>query len=729
MAEADQGRIAGRVSRVIFANPDSLFTVAVITDDQGRDQICVGDMGALAVGERLIVHGQYQTHPRHGRQFTVEHFHIELPQTVDGLKAYLGSGLIPGLGPKLAERIIDKFGPGTTEVIHQQPERLIEVSGIGRRKLAVITAALEQKRALEGLIVFLTGHGLPAGLAKRLHQAFGPKALAKVRDDPYLLAYQVRGIGFARADELALKLGLGHESPLRIRAGLRQVLAEAAGQGDLYVAYNELIDRAGRMLNLDRELIIKGAAEEMVAQRLIAEDLNRDLEAYRPDHKAVYLPRLHEAESVVASALSHLAVQPLKAAPRSLEKMVAAIEGRLKINLAPEQKQALAAVVGHSVSIITGGPGTGKTTLIRALIALLDRLDLKAALAAPTGRAAKRMSQASGRPAATLHRLLEYRPEVGFQRNQARPLTAEVIIVDEASMIDINLMAHLAAAVSPGSRLVLVGDIDQLPPVGPGQPLADLITSGRVNVVRLETIFRQAERSRIVANAHRIRLGKGLSDQPADDFFFIRRNEPDRAAETIVELTADRIPNKFCFHPFTEIQVLSPMHRGSAGITELNRLLKAALNPTGAPTAYNRFNLGDKVIQTRNNYDLDVFNGDLGQIVDQEEEGGLKVDFDGEIRLYAPPDVDDLDLAYCMSIHKSQGSEYRAVVLPLLSEHFIMLNRRLLYTAVTRARDLVVIVGQEKALRLALTKEQGLERRSLLADKMQVKFASGSLPD
>ena len=729
MAEVKQDRIAGRVSRVIFANPDSLFTVALLTDDKGREHVCVGDMGALAVGERLIVHGRPQSHPRHGSQFAVEHFHIELPQTVDGLKAYLGSGLIPGLGPKLAERIIDKFGSLTTEVIHRQPERLIEVSGIGRRKLAVITAALEQKRALEGLIVFLTGHGLPAGLAKRLHQAFGSKALAKVRDDPYLLAYQVRGIGFARADELALKLGLGRESPLRIRAGLRQILAEAAGQGDLYVAYGELISQAGRMLDLDPELVRQGAAEEMAANRLIAEDLNRDLAEYRPDNKAVYLPRLHEAESIVASALSHLAVGPLKPGPKDLDRMIRAIEGRLELDLAPEQKQALAAVVAHPTSIITGGPGTGKTTLIRALIALLDQLDLKAALAAPTGRAAKRMSQASGRPAATLHRLLEYRPEVGFQRNQGRPLTAEVVIVDEASMIDINLMAHLAAAISPGSRLVLVGDIDQLPPVGPGQPLADLIASGRLNVVRLETIFRQAERSRIVANAHRIRQGKRLSDQPADDFFFIRRNEPDRAAETIIELTASRIPDRFRFHPLTEVQVLSPMHRGAAGISELNRLLKIALNPAGQATAYNRFNIGDKVIQTRNNYDLDVFNGDLGLIVDQEEEGGLKVDFEGEIRLYTPTDVDDLDLAYCMSIHKSQGSEYRAVVLPLLSEHFIMLNRRLLYTAVTRARELVVIVGQEKALRLALTKEQGLERRSLLADKMQVRNDTALSPD
>ncbi len=720
-AQTEPGRevmVVGRVVKVVFANRETLFTVAVLDTEEG-EITAVGPLGALAPGERLRLWGRFGHHPTYGRQIEVSRFRIEDPTTAAGIEAYLGSGLIPGLGPKTAARIVAKFGDKTLEVIREEPERLREIKGIGKKTQAKITRVVEEQREMEGLMVFLRGHGLSAGLAAKLFNRYGAAALARVREDPYLLARQVAGVGFAKADELALKLGLPETSPQRLAAGLRHVLSQAAEDGHLYLEYEDLAARTADMLAVDVGLVKLRLAELLSRRQLMAEDLNAGLDDFRPNYKAIYLPGLYWAERMVAHRVQALVRAAGPVGRRRAIELAAEAGRKMGVDLAEGQRRALVQCLTDKVTIITGGPGTGKTTLIRALVRLYQELDLSLALAAPTGRAARRLSEAAGWPASTIHRLLGYTPNAGFTHDAEHPLDFKAVVVDEASMIDIGLMANLLRALTDRTILVLVGDVDQLPPVGPGQVLADLIASERVGVVRLTEIFRQAAESRIVINAHRIRQGLMPHLEGGDDFYFIHQEDPHRAARMIVEMAARRIPERFGLDPFTEIQVLAPMRRGLTGVEGLNLELQQALNPGGEWLAGERFRVGDKVIQTRNNYDKMVFNGDVGWVAGKAKGGGVLVEMDGQLIPYQAHELDQLSLAYCLSVHKSQGSEYKAVILPLMREHWIMLGRNLVYTALTRARELAVMIGGPEMLKRAVGRSGQVRRLSLLDRRLK----------
>jgi len=711
-------RLKGVVEKVIFANPESLFTVAELKTERGL-VVAVGSLGRLHQGERLELTGSFGSHPVHGRRFQVSSMTVIPPQGEEGVKAFLGSGLIPGIGPATAGLIVASFGEQALEVIRESPERLLEIKGIGPKTLTRIKSGLEEKWELEGLALFLQSHGLPPSLTVRLFKRYGGQALAKVRQDPYLLAREVAGIGFRKADEVALKLGHGADSEERLAAGLIQILSEAAGQGHVYLPYRKLIDRTAGLLAVDRELV-KARLAELVAQgRLGVEDMNQDLDRFQANQKAIYLPVLLRAEKQVAANLNQLLVEKRPLSQERIKADLSRVEKELELRLAPAQREALTRALAEKVLVITGGPGTGKTTLVRALVQLLQGRGLSLALAAPTGRAAKRLGQAAGREAMTIHRLLEYSPQEGFKRHRGNLLPLAAVIVDEVSMVDLRLMAALVQALDTRARLVLVGDADQLPAVGPGQVLGDLIDSGRLGVVRLSQVFRQAGGSGIVANAHLIRQGRPLPHEDLDDFYFIQQEDPGKAGELIVRLAAERIPERFGLDPFTQVQVLAPMRRGTCGVEALNQRLREALNPLGRPLAGSGFRLGDKVIQTWNNYERMVFNGDLGRIVKELPSGEILVDLEGEPKVYGRGELDELAPAYCLSIHKSQGSEYPAVVVPILAEHTIMLRRNLIYTAVTRAKGLVVLVGSRRALERALAHGGQDRRRSLLARRLR----------
>lgn len=709
---------SGRVDKVIYTNEDTLYTVAVLAADQGLTTI-VGPLGRLVPGEELTVWGRSKNHPMYGEQIQVDRFRIEEPTTRDGIEAYLGSGLIKGLGPVTAKRLVAVFGEQTLEIIHQHPDRLLEVPKIGRKTRDKIVAAAAELKEVENLIVFLRGHDLPAHLAAKLKARYGQAALARVREDPYVLAREVSGIGFKRADELAIKIGLDHLSPQRMAAGLRHVLLSEAENGHLYVEYRPLIAAAAEVLEVDAEPVVRALAGLMERREVRVEDLNSDLDDFRPDHKAVYLPGLHAAETGVADHVSSLLAAGGGVAEKRATRMVDRVAGELGLSLARGQRRALVGCLVSPVTVITGGPGTGKTTIVRALVRLMDELEISCALAAPTGRAAQRMKEATGRGAATIHRLLAYNPRSGFGHHAGNRLGFGAVIVDEASMIDIGLMYRLTDALAENSRLVLVGDVDQLPPVGPGQALADMIESGRAAVFRLTDVFRQAAESTIITNAHLIRRGRPPILENRPDFYFIPQVDPLRAARTIVEAASRRMPDRFDLDPFTDIQVLSPMRRGSCGVESLNLELQQALNPSGDWLAGDRFRVGDKVIQTRNNYNKMVFNGDVGRVLGRGEGGAVTVELDGRPVIYQANELDELSLAYCLSIHKSQGSEYPAVIIPVLREHRIMLVRNLIYTGLTRARSLALIIGDPGLLEWAVGRSGRIRRRSLLDRRLR----------
>ena len=710
-------RIRGRVKKVIFTNPQTFFTVVSLATENGP-LVAVGPLGTLKPGEQIVVSGLFRHHAVHGRQLAVSHFEVELPHSLEGVKAYLGSGLIKGIGPALAERITAVFGAQTLDILHDSPERLKEINGIGAKKLASIKRSVRERREMEGLLVFLQAHGLPASLAVRLFGHYGAEALTRIRENPYLLARQVSGIGFIKADHLALKLGLSQDSRQRTTAGLLHPLTVAAEEGHVFLPYKELVSAAARLLDLDQTLIRARAAEMLTAGELVMEDLNEDLDRFQTDQKAIFLPELHRAEKRVAQGVRDILATANLLSRTRTQKIVSQVQERMRPTLTPAQGQAILASVTNKLTIITGGPGTGKTTLTRAIVQVFQVLNLSFSLAAPTGRAAKRLSEATGHPASTIHRLLEYAPASGFQRHAGRRLASQALVVDEASMIDIRLMAQLIQALNRDALLILVGDVDQLPAVGPGLVLGDLIESGRVAVVKLDEVFRQAAASRIISNAHLIRRGQRPDLSQADDFYFIQQEAPQKAADLIVELVTERIPRRFGLDPKRDIQVLAPMRRGSCGVETLNQDLQAALNPSGQRVAGDRFRLGDKVIQVRNNYEKLVFNGDLGFIDQKGAAGGLLVDFEGELKTYESHEMGELALAYCLSVHKAQGSEYQAVVLPLLTEHRIMLRRNLVYTALTRARRLIVLVGGRWILNQAVGDTRGGERRTLLARRL-----------
>jgi exodeoxyribonuclease V alpha subunit len=723
-------RLSGQIETVVFTNEESGFTIARARVAGRRDPVTVvGGLLAPVPGECLEMEGDWAFHPRFGEQFKVERFTTRVPATVDGIRRYLGSGLIKGLGPVMAGRIVDRFGAQTLAVIEQESERLAEVPGIGRKRIAMVAAAWRTQREVRDLMLFLQSHGVGAGYAVRIFKHYGNRAAALVRENPYRLATDIEGIGFLTADRIAEKIGFPRNAPLRLAAGVLYLLQQLADEGHVFFPERELIGRATETLQVEPERVASVLPALAADNRIrIEEPLPAGPGPAEAGARAVFLAGLHRCEAEAARKLRVLIEVPSGRPAVDAEKALAWAERRLAIRLSADQQAAVRGAVTQKVMVITGGPGTGKTTIVSAVLSIFGRLQVQVLLAAPTGRAAKRMSEATGHDARTIHRLLEYHPQKGgFQRGEAHPLDCDVLIVDEASMIDTLLMHHLLNALPAAAGLILVGDVNQLPSVGPGRVLGDIIDSATVPVVRLTEIFRQARCSRIIVNAHRINAGilpeldPAGAEDVAQDFFFIEREDPEEALSAILELVATRVPRRFGFDPLSEIQVLTPMHKGVVGAANLNQRLQAALNPGegGVARGDRLFRVGDKVMQVRNNYDKELFNGDIGRIsaIDPGRRE-LAVVFEGREVDYEFAELDEIVLAYAVSVHKAQGSEYPAVVFPVLTQHNLLLQRNLLYTAITRARRLAVLVGTRRALAMAVKSRRREHRHTRLRERL-----------
>jgi exodeoxyribonuclease V alpha subunit len=724
----DQVELEGQIEGITYFNEETGFTVAKLrVEGYGEPVTAVGNLLAPRPGEMLKMGGVWSDHPKFGRQFKVMSHKPLVPVTVTGIKKYLGSGLIKGIGPVTAARIVSRFGDKTLEVIESRIAELGQVEGIGPKRIEMIGRAWREQKEIRDLMIFLQDHDVSPVYATKIFRHYGSGSIDVVSQNPYRLATDISGIGFLSADRIAGKMGFEKDSPARAEAGALYVLRQLAEEGHVYYPYELLVEKCKEILEVERDVITRAVGTLSFDGKFVIEDLTMDFEAFEPNHKAVYLKPFHVSEAGIADLLKRLISS--KKALRAVDagKAVQWAQSKTGLQLAPKQVEAVKAAVGEKVVVITGGPGTGKTTIINLIIQIYKEIGARILLAAPTGRASKRMSEAANYPARTIHRLLEYAPRKGgFMRNQDRPLEVDVLILDETSMVDTTLMYHLLKALPGESALILVGDVNQLPSVGAGNVLKDIIRSGVLPVVELTDIFRQAESSRITVNAHRI--NSGLLPQwrtergPLEDFYFIEQNEPDQALRMIMELVCDRIPKRFKFDPVDDIQVLSPMHKGVVGTENLNLKLQQSLNPSTQEMVKGerRFRLKDKVMQVRNNYEKEVFNGDIGRItaLDQEEQV-VTVTYDGIPVLYETSELDEIALAYAISVHKSQGSEYPAVILPILPQHHLLLQRNLIYTAVTRAKELVVIVGSKKALATGVKNDRIMRRYTYLGERLK----------
>ena len=715
--------VEGIVERITFENTETSFRVLKLAVPGRSERLAViGTFPPAAPGARVRVRGHLEVDRKHGEQLRAESLVELAPDTLAGLEKYLASGLIKGVGPKLAQRIVATFGLDSLRVLDDEVHRLAEVEGLGGKRRDALARAWREQRAMRDLMVFLQAHGASPGLAARIVRRYGANAMAIVSRSPYRLALDVWGVGFKTADRIAAAIGVAPDSPERMQAGVLQVVHDTTEAGHVWTRQPELVERATQMLGLDpddadvRARIDHAVVSLTLAGRAVSEDVDGE--------RVVFAAEMHAAEVRLARRLQQIAGAPARELD-GVERAIGAFESRSQVELAPEQRSAVEEAALRQVLVVTGGPGVGKTTIVRAILAVLARAGVPVRLAAPTGRAAKRMSEATGAEATTLHRLLEFEPKgATFKRNAGNPVEAGAVVVDEASMLDLPMADALCQAVAPGTRLILVGDVDQLPSVGPGAILRDIIASGTLPCVVLRQIFRQAARSLIVTNAHRINEGHPpLTPAPgADaDFFVVERSDPERARDTLLELVTTRIPQRFGLDPRRDIQVLTPMNRGPAGAIALNEALQAALNPRADALVRGSrtYRVGDKVMQLRNDYDKNVFNGDVGFVSSIDpEELTLVVRFDDRDVAFEGADLDDLVLAYACTVHKSQGSEYPAVVVPLLTSHFVMLSKNLLYTAVTRGKRLVVLVCDPRALEIALSERRREQRRTRLAFRL-----------
>jgi exodeoxyribonuclease V alpha subunit len=720
----------GTIERFVFRGADdSSFTVARLQIDATTLVTIVGELVGVNEGLPLRLRGRWVDDKKFGRQFRVTTYQLRAPETLLGIERFLGSGIIPGIGPELARRMVGHFGIDTLEIIDRTPARLVEVAGIGAARAARIAEAFAEQRHVQDVMVFLRGHGVSAAFAARIVKKYGSDAINVVRANPYRLAREIWGIGFRTADGIAEKLGIARDAPERLEAGLLHALETSSEDGHLHLPDDELAAAAAELL---------GVAGDKLAPRLGA--LERDQLVVRENlgHRGpcTMLPWAHDAEASSAARLASLVRTPARSLSLDVHAAVHAFEAVTGVVLAAQQRRAVEAALVDKCTVITGGPGVGKTTIVKAIVHLAKLVHRRVALAAPTGRAAKRLGEATVMEAMTIHRLLEYVPHAGgFQRGPDNPLDADLLVIDEASMVDAQLFAAVIAALRPAAQLVLVGDIDQLPSVGPGAVLSDVIASDAATVIRLTEIFRQAAASQIVVSAHAINHGElPVLDAPAggsSDFYFIARDDAEAARATIVELVAERIPARFGFDAVGDIQVLAPMHRGDLGTAALNRALQDRLNPSAGGAELTRgervFRPGDKVMQLRNDYDKSVFNGDIGVIAAIDSEAGaIGVEFDGRLASYDRGELDQLTHAYAVSVHKSQGSEYAAVVIPLVTQHYMMLQRSLLYTAVTRGKRLVVIVGSRRAVGLAVRNADARRRYTWLAERVRAQLADAT---
>lgn len=709
----------GLVERVTFHNPENGFCVLRAKVRGQRDLVTVlGNAASVQPGEFIQAYGRWDNHREHGLQFRARDLKVLAPTTLEGIEKYLGSGMIKGIGPHFARKLVKGFGEEVFDVIESTPDRLRELDGIGPKRIAKLTAGWAEQKAIREIMVFLQSHGVGTAHAVRIYKTYQADAIATVRDNPYRLARDIRGIGFLTADRIAEKLGIEKTAMIRARAGITYTLAEAISDGHCGLPEDELLPMAVKLLEIPDDILRDALRLELAENGVVADTIG--------DRRCIFLHTFWSAERAIAEELNRLSVgtkpwpviDPLKAIPW--------VEKSLDVELAVSQRNAVATALASKVMVITGGPGVGKTTLVNAILRILRAKDIRVALAAPTGRAAKRLSESTGLDALTIHRLLEIDPmHGGFKRGPDYPLECDLLVVDETSMVDVVLMASLVKALPSHAAVFLVGDVDQLPSVGPGQVLTDLIGSNAVPVARLTEVFRQAATSQIITNAHRINAGKmpELSAQKGSDsdFYFVEARDPADGIDKIREIVTTRLPRRFGFNPVRDIQILCPMNRGGLGARALNVEMQSALNPGGSGPEVERFGntyrIGDKVMQTGNDYDKDVFNGDIGVVtaIDPDAQE-LVIEIDGRPVEYRFGELDEVALAYAVSIHKSQGSEYPAVVIPLMMQHFMMLKRNLLYTGVTRGKQLVILVGERRAVGMAIKAGADARRWSKLEE-------------
>lgn len=707
MQETDSSKelllVEGNVDRIVYADPETQFGVVVIVGPgRGAETVLVGNLFGIQPGEYIRCQGRYELDPRYGKRFRVDHYESVLPSNVAAIEKFLSSGLIRGIGKTYAKRLVERFGENVFDIIENEPQRLREVDGIGPKRIDQIIRSWEQHRAVRDLMLFLQQYGIPQSFAPRLLAEYGSDTIEQIRRNPYQLALDIKGIGFKRADALAERLGIPRESIERVKAGVYYLLHEMAEDGHCFYPADPLIEQASTILEVGHDLVVSAINALQSEKRVVLEIL--------PDEtRAVYLTPLYRHEVGVTQLLTRLIRTPKLFPKLDAEAELERFEQRYRFTLATQQRHAVAMALKGGVMVVTGGPGTGKTTIIRTILTILQGAGIRVHLAAPTGRASKRMQELTGYDASTIHRLLQYSPQEGrFLRNPQNPLRTDFLIVDETSMLDITMAYHLLRALPATASLIFVGDVDQLPSVGPGNFLRDLILSETIPTVALHEVYRQAQESMIITNAHRINQGKmPVLPRQTDktDFLFVQAEAPDQVLEEIKRLAVVDLPKRMGFSPTREIQVITPMHRGLIGAQNLNRELQQVLNPNspGIERGGMTFKVGDKVMQTANDYDKDVFNGDIGFItnIDREEQL-LKVRFDQRVVVYDFSELDQLELAYAITVHKSQGSEYPAVIMPVHTTHALMLQRNLLYTAITRGKRLVCLVGQAKAIALAV---------------------------
>lgn len=721
--------LTGQIERITYTNEETGYTIAKLKVQGQWDLITiVGNIPSPSPGEILDLKGEWVHHPKYGDQFKIHSYQTTVPATVYGIRRYLGSGMIKGLGPKMADRIVKKFGEKTLDIIEHQIQRLEKVEGIGAKRIALIQQAWKDQKKIREVMLFLQSHGVSTGYATKIYKTYHNRSIAIVQQNPYRLCLDILGIGFIIADGIAVKLGFPKNSELRAEAGIIYVLHGLADDGHIYYPYDRLVDKCKEVLEV-KGLTIQTALDKLVVEsRIVIEDLNENLNTSQAPNKAVYLKKHHVCETGIASRVTMLLQTPPAAPPIDVDREMNRVQELFSIRLAANQLSAIKSAIDNKVTIITGGPGTGKTTIIHAILKIMRRYKLRVMMAAPTGRAAKRMQETTGQEAKTIHRLLDFSMQKGgFQKNETTPLDCNALIIDEASMIDTHLMYYLLKAIPIQTTIILVGDVNQLPSVGPGHVLGDMIQSRQIPVVSLTEIFRQARKSRIITNAHRINQGEfPIVDPPEDpdaktDFYFIEQKEPERVRQIIMELVAHRIPARFGFEPIDGIQVLTPMHKGIVGAENLNNSLQNALNPGEecVSRSSSSFRIHDKVMQIKNNYDKLVFNGDIGRIEKVHPENQtVLISFDQRNVLYDFSELNEIILAYAISVHKSQGSEYPAVVLPILTQHYILLQRNLIYTAVTRGKHLVVVVGTRKALHMGINNNKTRKRFTYLKQRL-----------
>lgn len=716
-------RLAGSVEHVVFHNEENGFCVLRVEVRGHRDSVTVvGTLPEVRAGEWLDAEGSWQVDKAHGRQFRAEQLRTTAPSTEEGIERYLASGLIEGIGPKLARRLVRKFHAEVLNVIDQAPKKLLRVQGIGAERVRRIRQAWAEQKAVRDIMLFLHSCGVSTARAFRIYKTYGESAIELVRADPYRLARDIRGIGFKTADQIAERLGIDRQSILRARAGVEYVLQQLTNDGHCACPREGLTRRCAELLGIAADAIETATAQALAAGRIVQEPSAGGQEL-------VYLAALHRAECELARHLAALAAGRHPCPAIDTDKAVAWAEAKIGLTLAAEQREALKLATREKVMVVTGGPGVGKTTLVNAILKVLRAKKLQVVLCAPTGRAAKRLSETTGLEAKTIHRLLAYEPATGGFRHDAEdPLEGDAFVIDETSMLDLPLACQVVRAIPRHASLLLVGDVDQLPSVGPGCVLRDVIDSGAARVCRLTEVFRQAAQSAIITNAHLINHGRlpvlaaaAKDAAAASDFYFVEAQEPPRGVELILEMVRRRIPRRFGFDPVNDIQIITPMHRGVLGARNLNQVLQRELNPSpGGLERYGEtYRVGDKVMQTVNDYKKDVFNGDIGRIAEIDQaERKVRVRFDGRLVTYDYGELDELALSYAITVHKSQGSEYPVVIVPIHTQHYVMLQRNLLYTAVTRSRKLVVLVGTREALHLAVRRASSRRRVTTLRDRL-----------